>query len=103
MATIKINNYEKEFDVFELENAIKYRDGLALMQEAIKKADTDTDFVASIERQCKAVFQFIDSLFGEGEHVKIFGKSCNLVSCLNVYKSIVGQISAEATAQTTEK
>ena len=99
MATIKINDFSADFDVFELENARNYRDGLNAVSFALEDAKNEPDFVTSIEKQCNAVFAFIDLLFGEGTHKEIFGKSANLVSCLTVYKSIINQITEAIQAQ----
>ena len=99
MATIKINDFTAEFDVFELENARNYRDGLNAVSLALEEAKTETDFVTAIEKRCNAIFAFIDLLFGEGTHKKIFGNSVNLRTCLAVYKSIIEQITADIQEQ----
>lgn len=92
MATVKINDFSRDFDVFELRNARNYRDGLNAVSFALEEAKNEEDFVTAIEKQCYAVFAFIDLLFGEGTHKEIFGESVNLITCLTVYKSIVSQI-----------
>lgn len=99
MATVKINDFSVDFDIFELENARNYRDGLNAVSFALEDAKKETDFVTAIELQCNAIFAFIDLLFGDGTHKKIFGTSVNLINCLNVYKSIVTQLTDIVQAQ----
>ena len=94
MAAIKINDFSTEFDVFELENARRYRDGLNNVARAMEEAKGMSDFVDALEHQCYAIFEFIDLLFGEGTHKKIFGESVNLKTCIAAYMSIVEQITA---------
>ena len=96
MATIKLGEFNREFDVFELENARRYRDGLLAVNKDIEAAKQETDFVKSIERQCNAVFAFFDTLFGEGAHREIFGNSTNLISCMSAFRATVDAITADA-------
>ena len=41
-----------------------------------------------IKYQCKVVFEFIDTVFGEGTAKKVFGDSCNLRTALAVYEEV---------------
>jgi hypothetical protein len=41
-----------------------------------------------IKYQCEVVFEFIDTVFGEGTAKKVFGDSCNLRTALAVYEEV---------------
>ena len=41
-----------------------------------------------IKYQCEVVFEFIDTVFGEGTAKNVFGDSCNLRTALAVYEEV---------------
>lgn len=41
-----------------------------------------------IKYQCEVVFEFMDTVFGEGTAKKVFGDSCNLRTALAVYEEV---------------
>ncbi len=95
MAKMNINGVNLEFDVFELENARKYTEGLKKIEATAAKLNDNTDVLKAIETQCTVVFEFIDSLFGKDTHRELFGDSVNLKTCLKVFNDIVKTISAD--------
>lgn len=95
MAKFTINDVSLEFDVFELESAEKFQTGLMKIRNRSQELKSETDIVQSIKKQCTDIFDFIDTLFGEGTHKAIFGESINLRTCIRVFADIVGQISAD--------
>ena len=42
-----------------------------------------------IKYQCETVFEFLDTVFGEGTAKKVFGDSCNLRTALAVYEEVI--------------
>ena len=42
-----------------------------------------------IKYQCETVFEFLDTVFGEGTAKKVFGDSCNLRTALAVYEGVI--------------
>lgn len=95
MAKICLNNVELEFDVFEAENAEKFQKETQKIIAAAEKAKGENDIGTAIREQCRAVFAFIDALFGKGVHKKIFGDSVNLRTCLEAYNTIISAITEE--------
>lgn len=95
MAKLTINDVELEFDVFEAENAEMYQKGLEKIIALSDKLKGEKDLSKAIRTQCKAVFEFIDSLFGSGTHNKIFGESVNLKACVQAFNDINKAISAD--------
>lgn len=45
-----------------------------------------------IRAQCKAVFEFLDEVFGEGTAEKVFGESVNLRICLDAFDAVVSEV-----------
>ena len=45
-----------------------------------------------IRKQCNAIFDFVNMLFGEGTDKKLFGDSTNLAACMEVYFKILEEI-----------
>lgn len=85
---IDINGTKLEFDVFEASSAEKFQKETQKIIDAAEKNKGIKDFGKAIRLQCKSVFDFIDALFGEETHKKIFGESVNLRTCLEVYHKI---------------
>ena len=48
----------------------------------------------SIRRQCEAVFQFFEDVFGEGAAKTVFGESVNLRICIDAYAEASNGIKA---------
>lgn len=95
MAKMCLNGMELEFDVFEAENAEKFQKETQEIIVAAEKAKGEKDIGTAIREQCKAVFAFIDALFGKDVHKKIFGDSVNLRTCLEAYNTIISAITEE--------
>lgn len=88
---VNVNGVDLEVDLFDLEFAQRYEDGLESVQkEATKQSDKKIADV--IKTQCTAVFNFFDDLFGEGTSEAIFGERVNLMACLSAFKSITDTI-----------
>ena len=83
-----------DFDIFDADTAELYEEAAKRAgEEAVKKpGETLAD---CIRRQCGAVFNFFDTLFGEGFHREIFGERTNLVECLEAFREFVGLVNAQ--------
>ena len=66
-----------------------------LDEEFLDEADKKFYEVA---KQCGAIFEFIDALFGDGTSEKLFGGHTNLVDCANVYYKIIDEIKKDSSA-----
>ena len=98
MAKFTINDVELEFDIYELENAEKYEAQIEKMRKVGEMAAKETGLARSIKLQCEAIFDFIDTLFGEGSAKKLFGERTNLVNCANVYYKVISEIAKDRSA-----
>lgn len=90
-----INGIELEFDIYEADNAELFQKETEKVIKVSKKLKDNEDLAKAIRVQCKAVFDFIDALFGEGVHREIFGDSVNLKTCAKVYADINAAIVAD--------
>ena len=77
---------ELDFDIFDADTAELY-------EEAVKKPGET--LAECIRRQCGAVFNFFDTLFGEDFHRELFGECTNLVECLEAFREFVGLVNAQ--------
>lgn len=63
---------------------------------AKKSAEIDKNARRSeaVRIQCNLVFEFFDTLFGEGTARKIFGEKVNLKTCIDAYEEAIKGINA---------
>lgn len=85
---VKINGVELELDIFDMNVAEKYEKAIAKVQEEAAKSK-GLKLSSSIRKQCTAVFECFDAIFGEGTHQKIFGERVNLIDCLKAFESLI--------------
>lgn len=93
--TITINEIELEYDIFELEFAEKYEKGIELIQKEAQISDSKKNISDVIKKQCEAVFNFFDDLFGDGTSEDVFGKKTNLMTCLIAFKTLTEAIESQ--------
>jgi len=81
-----INGIELEdIDLTEMGTLKKYEDAHKRVIEAAEKAKKLKEPVQMIEKQCNAVFDFFNSLFGEGTDKKVFGDKVSLKVCIKAF------------------
>lgn len=95
---LTVRGLEFEFDIFDEDCAIAYEEAVGVMQKASEQKGTSLGLVESLRQQCRAVFVFFDTLFGEGTHEELFGERVNLNDCLDAYTDLIDQVSAQKTA-----
>ncbi|MBZ9608633.1 AP endonuclease [Clostridium estertheticum] len=84
-----INNVElEELDIFDLETAEKYEKALIKVTEEAKETE-GISMSASIRKQCNAVFNCFNTMFGEGTDKKIFGNKTNILLCLKSFEELI--------------
>lgn len=89
---MKINNVELEdIDIFELEVAEKYEKAMNDIKDMEEKTNGLTT-VEAIKLQCTSIFDFFNTIFGEGTDRKIFGNKVNLITCLKAFEEFLLQI-----------
>ncbi|MBU3112004.1 DUF6673 family protein [Clostridium lacusfryxellense] len=89
-----INNVELEdIDIYDLETSEKYEVAIADFQKVVGelKSTTNEDkkvLSSVIRRQCNAVFDCFNAIFGTGTDKKIFGNKTNLMVCLKAFEEL---------------
>ena len=64
---MKVRDRELEFDIFDVENAEKYEAAITKVTAANVKVEGET-LANTIRKECEVIFDFFDSIFGEGFH-----------------------------------
>lgn len=88
---IKLNGIELELDIMDLETSEKIEKEMDIVVEEASKAK-GLRRSESIKKQCYAIFNCIDNIFGEGTHKKVFGNKVNLRECLKVFAKFVEEL-----------
>lgn len=89
-----INGVELEdLDIYDVEVAEKYEKVLENINKPQKVEGLKTSAV--IRKQCEAIFNVFNELFGEGTDKKVFGDRVNLKICLEAFASLVDQINSQ--------
>lgn len=88
-----INNVEiGELDIFDADSSERYENTI---DKVIKDAQDSKGLKlsAAIRKQCNAVFNCFNELFGEGTDKKVFGDKVNLLTCLKAFDELKNGIS----------
>ena len=81
-----INGIELEdIDITEMGTLKKYEDAHKRVVEVAEKTKKLKEPVQMIKQQCNAVFNFFNSLFGEGTDKKVFGDKVSLKVCVKAF------------------
>lgn len=84
-----INGVELEdIDIYDLEVAENYEKALKIVNESSSKDDSKS-LSEGIRFQCNLIFDFFNTVFGEGTDKKIFGNKVNLMTCIKAFEEIV--------------
>lgn len=84
-----INGVELEdLDIFEADVAEKYEKELQIVETKIKNVNYDSNSKI-IRAACIIIFDFFNSLFGEGTDKRIFGNKTNIMTCLKSLEELV--------------
>lgn len=84
----------KEFDyeIFDADKADVYENALSRVtstMEAMGKASQSLSYAQVIRKQCEAVAECFDTVFGDGSAVKIFDGEVNLKLAMIAFKEMV--------------
>ena len=78
---MKLNGIEMDdFDIFDVENAEKYEKAIELL-EYMQNIEGGS-ISEGIKEQCKIIFDFFNTVYGDGADKKIFGNKVNLLTCI---------------------
>lgn len=90
---MKINGVELEdLEIYDADVAEKYENALDEVDKKVKVAEKEVKASASIRKQCQAVFEFFNTMFGPGTDEKIFGNKTNLIVCLDAFEELKTRI-----------
>lgn len=91
-----INNVELEdINILDADVAEKYEVELEKVTRVAEEVKT-LKLSEAIRKQCEAIFEMFNSLFGEGTDKKVFGNRVNLVICLKAFEELVGQANEQS-------
>lgn len=86
---MKINNVElSNLDLYDVDVVEKYEKALEKVVEEARESE-HLKGVSAIKKQCAAIFDCFNALFGKGTDKKIFGDKVNLIACLNAFEELV--------------
>lgn len=88
---MKINNVElTDLDLLDAEVAEKYENAINELNSKAKESTNEGLKLSQIiTRECTLIFDFFNSLFGEGTDKKVFGDKTNYKVCLNAFKEVI--------------
>ncbi|MFR5470381.1 MAG: DUF6673 family protein [Romboutsia sp.] len=95
---VKVNDRETEleFCVYDPDVMEKYENALEVaIEETTFDEDSDLKLSEKIRIQCKSVFKFFNSIFGEGTDKKVFGEKVNLKDCLSAFQQVIAEAAKE--------
>ena len=97
---VVIAGVELDFDIFDADSAERFENAVEQVSKEgqnveRQSAEGEIKVSESIRRQCKAVFGFFNSIFGEGTDKKIFGERVNLMQCISAFEETLAQIDAQ--------
>lgn len=100
---MKVLNIELEdLDTFDPDVVEKIENAREKVLEEVGKAEQAEKRSEGIRIQCAAVAEFMDTLWGEGAAVKVFGKKTNLMQCLKAFEEIMLGFNDDISRQTEE-
>lgn len=83
MEKVTIRGTALQGDFTNPDFARRYEDVMAEISKEADRADKADRASDGIRIQCEAVQNAFDKLFGEGTALKVFGKTTNLLECLD--------------------
>lgn len=89
---MKINNVELEdLDILDADTAEKYEIAVKKVQKEAEESKVleNTSLSAMIRKQCNAIFDCFNTIFGEGTDKKVFGQKVNLMTCLKAFEELI--------------
>jgi len=92
---MKINGVELEYlDIYDIEVAEKYENGLKKIKEMSTNIN-DKSLSEGIRIQCNYIFDFFNTMFGEGTDKKVFGNKVNLLTCFKAFEELILQVNEQ--------
>lgn len=90
---MKILNKEFEADFFDADFMEKVEQGIEKVDKVVKeKSEVKGQKSSVIIREvCNVIFDFFDTILGEGASKKIFENKTSLTMCINAYEDFINE------------
>lgn len=92
---MQFRDMDLDFDIFDADTADAYEEAVKNAQAAASGKKEGESLGDAIRRQCHAVFDFFDDLFGDGFHKELFGEKTNLMECISTFREFVKTVNAQ--------
>lgn len=103
MAAITLQGTEFELDIFDADTTDKVDAALEKAQQGFQSLSNVQRLNGSaIRAACHAVFECVNTIFGEGTDHKIFGDRCNLRDAMQVMDDLAAAIKSQRDAFETD-
>ncbi len=89
MIKVSILGVNLEADLLNPKIARKFDHGLKKVAEISRNATESGSGPDWIEKDCNAVIDFLDDIFGTGSAKKVLGEETDLLTCLDAFEEIV--------------
>lgn len=91
-----INGKDLEFDIYDAEQAEKFEKAMDRVVQKVNALQKEKLTLSqSIRKQCEAVAEYFDSLFGAGAAAMIFDGKTNLKTMLLAFSELVEAVEAQ--------
>jgi hypothetical protein len=92
----------EDIDLFDADVAEKVTEAIDKVVEEAKSTERLTSLPQIIRKQCNAVFDCFNTVFGEGTDKKVFGNKVNLKVCLNAFAELSSALKEQKEAAEKE-
>lgn len=88
LITVEILGVKLEAPLLNHKVARKYDDGIARVVKIADETKHCNSGSEAIEKQCNAVVDFIEDIFGKGSALKVLGEETDLLTCLDAWEEL---------------
>ena len=88
LVTVEILGVKLEAPLLNHKVARKYDDGIARVVKIADETKHCNSGSEAIEKQCNAVVDFIEDIFGKGSALKVLGEETDLLTCLDAWEEL---------------
>lgn len=86
----------RDIDIYDVEEMEVFETALSkltTLEEEIKNCKTIAE---SMRKECYAVFDFVNEVFGEGTDEFLFGNKTNILKCTQALTEIIANVNSKA-------
>lgn len=100
---IEINGVELSFDFTDADTIDLFERALSKTQQILAEDMNSLTRSDAIRKCCYSVFDFFNTVFGEGTDKEIFGGRCSLNDCIDALAVVVGEANRQRQALTDKR